>query len=115
MTSTVVTVLSSPFGSETRTRVMLVLHLLEESYPRELARLLRVRLASVQGALRGLERDGLVAGRTLGRSRVFQINPRYFALAELRPYLSRLAEADTLLRDRADSLRRRPRLTGKPM
>lgn len=115
MTTIMVAVLSSPFGSATRTRTLLVLHLLRESYPRELARLLVVRLASIQGALRGLERDGLVVGRTIGRNRVFQINPRYFALAELRHYLSRLVEADIPLRDRAGTLRRRPRQTGKPM
>lgn len=115
MTTIMVIVLSSPFGSATRTRTLLVLHLLRESYPRELARLLGVRLASVQGALRGLERDGLIAGRTIGRNRVFQIDPRYFALAELRRYLSRLVEADIPLRDRAGTLRRRPRQTGKPM
>jgi predicted transcriptional regulator len=115
MTTIMVTVLSSPLGSETRTRVMLVLYLLEESYPRELSRLLGVRLAAVQGALRSLERDGLVAGRTLGRNRMFQIDPRYFAVTELRPYLSRLAEADAPLRERIGSLRRRPRRTGKPL
>ena len=31
---------SSPFGGQTRTRLLLALRLLEESYPRELARLL---------------------------------------------------------------------------
>ena len=115
MTTIMVTVISSPFGSATRTRTLLILHLLGESYPRELSRLLGVRLAAVQGALRGLERDGLVAGRTIGRNRVFQIDPRYFALAELRRYLSRLMEADAHLRERASALRRRPRQTGKPL
>ena len=51
---------SSPFGGETRTRLLVALRLLDESYPRELARLLGVSLSSVQQAVRGLERDGLV-------------------------------------------------------
>ncbi len=36
--------MSSPFGGETRTRVLVALRLLDESYPRELARLLGVSL-----------------------------------------------------------------------
>jgi hypothetical protein len=45
---------SSPFGGQARTRVLLALRLLDESYPRELARLLDVPLNGVQMALRGL-------------------------------------------------------------
>src|SRR3972149_1445644 len=80
---------SSPFGGQGRTRVLLALSLLGESYPRELARLLEMPLSGVQGALRGLELDGLVVGRSLGRTRVFQLNPRYFAAAALGEVLRR--------------------------
>ena len=105
---------SSPFGGQTRTRVLLALRLLDESYPRELARLFEVPVNGVQMALKGLERDGLVAGRMLGRTRVFSLNPRYFARDELGRFLLRLAEADADLRARVGELRRRPRRTGKP-
>jgi sugar-specific transcriptional regulator TrmB len=106
---------SSPFGGQTRTRVLLALRLLDESYPRELARLLEVPLNGVQTALRGLERDGLVTGRTIGRTRVFALNPRYFAREELSRFLLRLSEPEADLRARVTTLRRRPRQTGKPM
>ena len=106
---------SSPFGSANRTRALLALEMLGESYPRELARLLGSPLNAVQGALRGLERDGLVAGRAVGRTRLYRIDPRYFAVADLRRYLARLSEPETELRTRAESLRRRPRRTGKPL
>jgi hypothetical protein len=106
---------SSPFGSQARTRVMLGLRLLEDSYPRELARLLDVPLNGVQMALRGLERDGLVAGRLVGRTRPYRLNPRYFARDELQRYLLRLAEPEEQLRQRASQLRCRPRFTGKPL
>jgi len=105
---------SSPFGGQTRTRVLLALALLSESYPRELARILGSALSGVQQALRSLERDGLVAGRSAGRTRLFRLDPRYFAARELLSYLSRLASAETALRESATSLRRRPRRTGKP-
>ena len=106
---------SSPFGGATRTRVLLALRLLADSYPRELARIIGASLSGVQNALRGLERDGLVAGRSVGRTRVFRINPRYFARADLERYLLRLTEPETELRRRIDALRRRPRRTGKPL
>ena len=104
---------SSPFGGWTRTRVLLALRLLEESYPRELARILEAPPSGVLKALRGLELDGLVAARSVGRTRVFRLNPRYFALEDLRRYLSRLTEPEDDLRDRIAGLRRRPRRTGK--
>ena len=106
---------SSPFGGQGRTRVLLALRLLGESYARELARLLEMPLSGVQRALRGLELDGLVAARSLGRTRIFQLNPRYFAAAALSEFLRRLAEPEADLRDRVAALRRRPRRTGKPL
>jgi DNA-binding transcriptional ArsR family regulator len=106
---------SSPFGGRVRTLALLALSLLEESFPRELARLLEVSVNGVQQALRGLETDGLVAARAAGRTRLYRLNPRYFAREELESYLKRLAGAETKLVERTAQLRRRPRRTGKPL
>ena len=106
---------SSPFGGQARTRVLLALRLLDESYPRELARVIGIPLSGVQGALRGLERDGLVAGRLTGRTRLVRLNPRYFAREELQRYLFALAGADLELQQQVIALRRRPRASGKPL
>lgn len=106
---------SSPFGSRARTQVLLMLHLLTESYARELARQLDLSLSGVQKALGTLERDGLVAARPMGRTRLYRLNPRAFARQELARYLDRLLEPETELRARAASLRRRPRRAGKPL
>lgn len=106
---------SSPFGSRTRTRVLFVLALVKDSYPRELSRLLEIPLNAVQQALLGLEKDGLVAARTAGRTRLYRLNPRYFAQAELTQLLLRLTEPEAELRGRIEELRRRPRRTGKPL
>jgi len=106
---------SSPFGGRTRTVVLMVLRLLRESFPRELARLLGVPLNGIQQALRGLEKDGLVVGRTVGRTRLFALNARYFALRELAAYLDRLVEPETELKARVSNVRRRPRRTNKPL
>jgi DNA-binding transcriptional ArsR family regulator len=106
-------VISSPFGGQARTRVLLALRLLDESYPRELARVLELPVNGVQMALRGLERDGLIAGRVAGRVRLVRLNPRYFARDELQRYLLKLTVAERRLQDRVAELRRRPRAAGK--
>jgi DNA-binding transcriptional ArsR family regulator len=107
--------LSSPFGGQARTRVLVSLRLLESSFPRELSRVLAVPVSAVSRALAGLERDALVVGRLVGRSRVYTLSPAYFAGPELAAYLLRLADADTALRAKASQLRRRPRRAGKPL
>ena len=95
--------------------MLLTLSLLEESFPRELSRVLQVPLFGVQQALRGLELDGLVAGRSAGRTRLYRLNPQYFARRELSEYLRRLAEPEEALFERVGMLRKRPRRTGKPL
>ena len=105
---------SSPFGGKTRTAVLLALRLLNESHPRELARLLETSLAGVQKALEGLEVAALVAARSAGRTKLYRINPRYFAYEDLQRYLLGLTAPEDELRRRVESLRRRPRRTGKP-
>lgn len=106
---------SSPFGGSTRTLVLLALSLMGESFSRELARVLGSSLNGVQQALRSLEADAIVVGRAAGRTRLFRLNPSYFARQELERYLSRLAEPEGELGRRIASLRKRPRRTGKPL
>ncbi len=105
----------SPFGSVTRTRVLLALRLMGSSYPRELGRLIGTALNAVQGAIRSLENDGLIAGRPAGRTRLFELNPRFFAASELRALLDKLAATDRDLQDAIAVLRRRPRRTLKAL
>lgn len=85
---------SSPFGSRTRTGVLLVLAQRGEAQVRQLSRLLRSPLSVVQHALRTLERDGLLTSRSHGRARVVSIDPACPARAELVAYLRRLAELE---------------------
>jgi DNA-binding MarR family transcriptional regulator len=106
---------SSPFGSATRTGILKSISLLGESFPREIARLTGSTLSTVQKAVVSLERDGLIAGRSVGRMRIFSLNPRFFAARELAALLRRLAEADAELVRAVSELRRRPRRTGKPI
>lgn len=74
--------------------MLLALQLLTETYARELARLLESSLSGIQKALRSLERDGLVVGRAVGRTRLHRLKPRAFAHRELERYLERLSELE---------------------
>ena len=86
---------SSPFGSRSRTRILLALSRLEFSYPRALARRLESPIFALRKALDGLERDGLVTSRLVGRTRVYRLDPFYVAYKELAAYLARLASAES--------------------
>jgi len=93
---------------------LLAISLLEESYPRELATVLGVRLYTVQTILASLEREGVIVSRLLGRTRRVSLNPRYFAYQELKSLLSKLGRQDLALQRSLASRRRRPRQVGKP-
>ncbi len=101
------------FGTATRTKILVGIALLDESYPRELARVLELPLMSVQRTVNELDREGVTASRLVGVQRQVRLNPRYFALTQLRALLQRLAESMPTERKSIDALRRRPRRAGK--
>ena len=101
------------FGSPRRTQVLLLLALLEESYPGELTRLLDAQRAAVLYIVDDLEAEGVVASRRLGRTRVLSLDPRYFAARELKALLLKLAAGDSALQKAAAARRSRPRRKGK--
>jgi len=85
---------------------------LDETYPGQLARLLGKPISSIQRTLDRLEQEGLVATRKLGIRRV-TLNPLYPAAKELKALLLRLAEGYPEYAQIRESLRRRPRRRGK--
>jgi hypothetical protein len=86
--------------------------LLGETFPAELARVLRAPLNSVQNIVAALDREGVLASRVSGRARMVSLDPRYFAFRELKELLFKLAEAEAGLRTAASSRRSRPRRAG---
>jgi hypothetical protein len=105
---------SGLFGSRNRTAVLVAIRLLEETYAKELTELLGLHLFSVQSILRSLEGEGVILGRTMGRTRIIHLNPRYFAQAELSALLWKLGVHDVALQRQLAARRRRPRRSGKP-
>ena len=105
---------SQLFGSRRRTSVLVLLGLLQESYPSELALLLGAHLYSVQTILDSFESEGIIVTRRLGNTRRVQLNPRYVAHDELRALLWKIGEHDIELQKAAAQKRGRPRRKGKP-
>jgi hypothetical protein len=105
---------SQLFGSRRRTSVLVLLGLLQESYPSELALLLDARLYSVQTILDSFESEGIIVTRRLGNTRRVQLNPRHVAHDELRALLWKIGEHDLELQKAAAQKRGRPRRKGKP-
>ena len=105
----------SLFGSRLRERLLVLLVLREEIHLREAARVLSAAASETQQALIGLENAGVVSSRLIGRSRFISLNPRWFAAAELRGLLLRMAEAEPQLSQSVANMRTRPRRIGKPL
>jgi hypothetical protein len=102
------------FGSEVRTRLLLLIAVLGETYPAELSRLSSRPVSSAQRTLDLLENEGLIASRQLV-VRVVTLNPSYPAVKELRALLLRVAEGYPQYQEIKESKRRRPRRRGKKL
>ena len=105
----------SLFGSRLRERILKVLVLIEPAYPRQISELLDEHLVSVQNAVAALQDLGVVASRLVGRTRLVELDRRWYAASEVRALLERLVEADPELREIAATARQRPRRPGKPL
>ena len=96
------------FGSKMRTALLMLVAVLEETYPAELSRYLDTSISSVQRTLDKIEDEGLVATRPLV-VRTVTLNPLYPAVKELRALLLRLADGYPAYRRIKESRRLRPR------
>lgn len=108
-------VIESILGNTTIEKVLLFLERYEQGYPSEIARVFEKPLFSVQRQLQRLEDGGVVISRLHGKVRIYQFNPRYPFLRELRALLARAMEV--LPQEEIDKYymrRTRPRRAGKP-
>lgn len=103
------------FGSTSRSKILALVALLGETYPRELARLSEVPLPSAQRIVNDLEREGAVVSRIVGANREVRLNPRFYGANELRLLLLKYAKRDPMLERHVSELRRRPRRAGKTL
>ncbi len=108
--------LEAVFGNRTAANVLLFIENYESGYASQIADVYDMPVSVVQDQLKKLESAGVLVSRTVGRTRVFEFNPRNPTARNLRQFLA--AE----LKGLPDSItkkyfreRQRPRRSGKPL
>lgn len=108
--------IESLLGSKNAERVLIYIFSREEGYAREIANFYKTDLKSIQMQLEKFEKSGLLASRTVGRTRPYVFNPRYPFLTELKALLEKaLSFYSADEREELVMNRRRPRARGKAL
>lgn len=104
------------FGTENSERVLIFLLARNEGYAREIAQFFDTNLYAIQRQLDRLEAGGVFISRTVGRTRLYQFDPRYPFLNELKQLLEKaLSFYPDDVRENLVMNRRRPRKRSKPL
>lgn len=106
--------LEAIFGNRTVASVLLYLENYESGYASKIAETYGMPISIVQDQLVKLEVAGVLISQTVGRTRVFEFNPRNPTSKRLRAFLAAELEAlpDEIIKKYFRE-RRRPRRTGK--
>lgn len=108
--------LEALFESDKKEKILFFLYSHEQGYAREIARIFRFNLNTVQNQLLNLESHGVLYSQLKGKVRIFGFNPRYPFRKELEALLNKamafLPEDEVRKYYRP---RLRPRRTGKPL
>jgi hypothetical protein len=102
-------------GSLSLERVLVYIQARGSGYAREIARFYGADPDSIQKQLVKLERGGILVSKEVGRTVVYEFNPRYAFLSELKALVEKaIPYYPEEIRQRLIMNRRRPRLRGKP-
>lgn len=108
--------LEALFGNESAERTLLYLENYGQGYARDIARTYGTTLSMVQKQLARLEAAGILVSRLVGKTRVYELNRRWYFYTELRAILAKaigaMPAAETAKYFRK---RQRPRRAGKPL
>ena len=108
--------LQAVVGSPTAEKVLLYMQNYEQAYGREIADTFDIAQSQVQKQLTKLESGGVLVSRMIGRTRLYQWNPRNPLVPSLRALLSlALDSLPAVERQRYYRRRTRPRRSGKAL
>jgi DNA-binding transcriptional ArsR family regulator len=79
--------LETILGSSAAERVLFYMHNCEQGYGREIAAALNMAQSQVRKQLEKFESGGILVSRLVGRTRLYQWNPRYPLVLPLRALL----------------------------
>jgi len=103
-------------GSKSSEQVFIFLIARNEGYATEIAKFFGADLYAIQKQLERLENSEVLVSKKIGRTRVFQFNPRYPFLKELKVLLERvLSFYPDDIQENLVMNRRRPRKKDKPL
>lgn len=103
-------------GSKSSEQVFIFLFARNEGYATEIARFFDADLYAIQKQLERLENNDVIISKKIGRTRVYQFNPRYPFLVELKALFERvLSFYPEEVREALVMNRRRPRKKDKPL
>ncbi|MBI2604545.1 MAG: ArsR family transcriptional regulator [Deltaproteobacteria bacterium] len=77
------------FGNETAEFVLLYMVNYGAGYAKRIANVMGKPVSQIQRQLIKLEREGVLVSRSFGKTRVFQWNPRFMMLKELKALLDK--------------------------
>jgi len=104
------------FGNATVEKILFALEVYGQAYPAGLAKLFGIPLNGIQQQFKRLEEGGVVVSLMAGRTRLYQFNPRYAFLKELKTLIQKalqyLPEKEV---QKYYIKRTRPRRKGKPL
>ena len=108
--------LDAIFGSRTAANVLLYLENYQSGYASGIAATYDAPVSLVQNQLRKFEAAGLLVSRQVGRTRVFEFNPRNPTTINLRKFLAdELSGLPESVIKQYFRERKRPRRSGKPL
>ncbi len=103
-------------GSKSSEQVFIFLIARNEGYATEIAKFFGADLYAIQKQLERLENSDVLVSNKVGRTRVYQFNPRYPFLKELKGLLERvLSFYPDDIQEKLVMNRRRPRKKDKPL
>jgi len=103
-------------GSKNAERVLIYIVAREEGYAREIASFYETDVKPIQMQLDKFEKSGVLASRSVGRTRPYVFNPRYPFLSELKALLEKaLSFYSANEQEELTMNRRRPRAKGKTL
>ncbi|RLE02738.1 MAG: ArsR family transcriptional regulator [Bacteroidetes bacterium] len=103
-------------GSKSSEQVFIFLIARNEGYATEIAKFFGADLYAIQKQLERLENSEVLVSKKIGRTRVYQFNPRYPFLKEFKGLLERvLSFYPDDIQENLVMNRRRPRKKDKPL
>ena len=108
--------LESVLGNSTIEKILFTLESYGQAYPSGLSKMFNISVNGIQQQLERLEKRRDHSGQVFGRTRLYQFNPRYPFLKELRALIQRAMEFLSEKEMQQYYRRRtRPRKKGKPL